>query len=147
MPTAPKSTPETTPDSAADMRLTPVGIVRSPLKKREDAPKQGREGAPAAEIVIDPAFADALQGLQAGNRLVLLTWLDRARRDALLVHPRGDENRALRGVFSTRSPHRPNPVGLHEVTLLALDGLTLRVEPLEALDGTPIIDIKPAIRS
>ncbi|MGE4293435.1 MAG: tRNA (N6-threonylcarbamoyladenosine(37)-N6)-methyltransferase TrmO [Desulfovibrio sp.] len=128
-----------------DLTLNPVGYVRSPLKERKDAPKQGREGAPAATIEILPEFADGLFSLKPGVKLTLLTWLDRADRSALMVHPRGDQSRAQRGVFTTRSPNRPNPVGLHDVTLLSVDGLNLRVEPLEALDGTPVIDIKPTL--
>ncbi|WP_022662728.1 tRNA (N6-threonylcarbamoyladenosine(37)-N6)-methyltransferase TrmO [Paucidesulfovibrio longus] len=128
-----------------NMILKPVGSVRSPLKDRKQAPKQGSEGAPAADIEMLPEYADALLGLQAGAQLVLLTWLDRSDRTALQVHPRGDETRARRGVFATRSPDRPNPVGLHEVRLVSIHGLRLRVEPLEALDGTPVIDIKPLI--
>lgn len=125
------------------MKLRPIGFVRSSLKHRDEAPKQGSEGAPEAEIVILPEYHDALDGLEIGNRMVLLTWLHKADRNYLRVHPRGDQGRPLRGVFSTRSPDRPNPVGLHDVTITGMDGLTFRVAPLEAIDGTPVIDIKP----
>jgi tRNA-Thr(GGU) m(6)t(6)A37 methyltransferase TsaA len=125
--------------------LRPVGRVESPLADRESAPKQGDEGAPDAWLVFDPAFDEAVRDLRAGTDALVLTWLDRARRDVLAVHPRGDEARPLTGVFSTRSPDRPNPIGLHRVQILAVDGLRVRVRDLEALDGTPIVDIKPVL--
>ena len=124
------------------MKLVRIGTVRSPLTDRWTAPKQASEGAPAARIEIEPAYAEALDGLAPGQRIILLTWLHQADREILRVHPRGDTSRAMRGVFSTRSPDRPNPLGLHEATLTAVDGLTLTVEPLEAIDGTPVVDIK-----
>ncbi len=124
------------------MELKQIGIVRSSLTNRWTAPKQGCEGAPAAQVVMDPAYGEALQGLRQGSRVLLFTWLHEADRDTLLVHPRGDESRAMRGVFSTRSPDRPNPIGLHDVTITDIQGLVLTVEPLEAIDGTPVIDIK-----
>jgi len=126
-------------------RLKPIGVVRSPLRNRGDAPRQGSEGAPDAWIVLEPSVADALQGIRAGERLVLVTWLHEADRSVLQVHPRDDESRPLTGVFATRSSDRPNPLGLHEVTVLAIDGLELAVGPLEAIDGTPIVDIKPVL--
>lgn len=125
--------------------VTPVGRVSSPLVDRASAPRQGDEGAPEAVVVIDDAYADALRGLAPGAEILLLTWLDRGDRDTLVVHPRGDTTRAPAGVFATRSPDRPNPIGLHRVTILALDGARLRVSNLEAIDGTPILDIKPVL--
>jgi tRNA-Thr(GGU) m(6)t(6)A37 methyltransferase TsaA len=125
--------------------LEPIGVVRSPLKSREDAPRQGDEGAPAAAIEIAEPFRDALHGVQAGDELVVLTWLHAARRDLLQVYPRDDESRPLTGVFATRSSDRPNPVGLHRVTVLAISATALEVEPLEAIDGTPVIDLKPVL--
>jgi tRNA-Thr(GGU) m(6)t(6)A37 methyltransferase TsaA len=109
------------------------------------APKQGPEGAPSAWIELDARFADATLGLAAGDPLILLTWLHKGRRDLLQVHPRDDVNAPLKGVFATRSADRPNPIGLHPVTLLAIDGLRLHVSPLEAIDGTPVLDLKPAL--
>ena len=119
-----------------------VGVVRSGLTDVDAAPRQGDEGAPAAWVEVHPEAAAAADGIAVGDRLVLLTWLDRADRTVTRVHPRGDESLPLTGVFATRSPHRPNPVGLHPVTVIERDGDRLRVEPLEAVDGTPVIDIK-----
>jgi tRNA-Thr(GGU) m(6)t(6)A37 methyltransferase TsaA len=127
--------------------LRPVGIVRSNLKRREDCPHQGWEGAPDAWVVIDAAFADGLDGITPGCEMVLLTWFHKARRNVLKLHPRNNPENPLRGVFTTRSADRPNPVGLHRVEVLEIDmQRRLRVRPLEALDGTPIIDIKPILR-
>ena len=128
------------------IRLVPVGVVRSSLRERGDAPRQGSEGAPDASINLAPSFADALQGIGVGDEVFLVTWLHRADREVLQVHPRDDESRPLTGVFATRSSDRPNPLGLHRVTVLGIDGLELRVGPLEAIDGTPVVDIKPALR-
>ena len=125
--------------------LRPIGVVRSPLLRREDAPRQGSEGAPDAVVFVEPSFADALQGIRAGDRLVLVTWLHEADRNIQQVHPRDEEWRPLTGVFATRSSDRPNPLGLHEVTVLGIDGLELAVGPLEAIDGTPVVDIKPVL--
>lgn len=125
-----------------DLRLRPIGVIRSDLRERRDAPKQGREGAPDAWIELHPWAAGGLLRLAAGDRLIVLTWLDRAARDVLQVHPRSDPHRALTGVFRTRSPDRPNPIGLHPVEIRAIDGLRLRVGPIEAIDGTPVIDLK-----
>jgi tRNA-Thr(GGU) m(6)t(6)A37 methyltransferase TsaA len=125
--------------------VEPVGVIRSDLKDLNLAPRQGDEGAPDAWLEIDAAFAPALEGIRPGDRLVLLTWLHRARRDVLQVHPRGDHSRPLTGVFATRSPDRPNPLGLHEVSVRDVAGNRLRVGPLEAVDGTPVIDIKPVL--
>lgn len=129
------------------MNLRPVGRVESALVELDDAPKQGHEGAPEAWLVFDPEYADAVRDLEVGTDVLVLTWLDRADRDVLTVHPRGDESTPLTGVFSTRSPHRPNPIGLHRVHVRFVDGLRVRVAPLEAVDGTPIVDVKPPLRS
>jgi tRNA-Thr(GGU) m(6)t(6)A37 methyltransferase TsaA len=126
-------------------QLQAIGAVESPLTEFADAPRQGDEGAPDAVVVLDPALLDALDGIQAGDQVILLTWLDRARRDVLRTHPRNDLTRPEQGVFSTRSPDRPNPIGLHPVEVLAIDGARLRVRNLEALDGTPVVDIKPVL--
>jgi len=128
------------------MELRAVGTVESPLTDLASAPKQGDEGAPEAWLVFDERVADALDGIIAGSDLLLLTWLDRADRDVLRVHPRGNPMNPEQGVFSTRSPDRPNPIGLHRVTVVSIDGLRLRVRDLEALHGTPIIDVKPLLK-
>jgi tRNA-Thr(GGU) m(6)t(6)A37 methyltransferase TsaA len=128
-----------------DFVLRPIGVVRSQLRDRAEAPRQGSEGAPDAWIVLEPSFADALEGVGVGDELVVLTWLHLADREILQVHPRDDETRPLTGVFMTRSSDRPNPIGLHQVTVLGIDGLSLKVGPLEAIDGTPVVDIKPVI--
>ena len=125
--------------------LEPVGRVKSPLTDPADAPKQGFEGAPEAELVLDPDVLDALDGIEPGARLIVLTWLDRARRNVLRVHPRDDPSNPMRGVFSTRSADRPNPIGLHEVEVLAIEGNRVRVSGLEAVDGTPVLDLKPVL--
>ena len=127
-------------------RLQVIGVVRSSLARRADAPRQGDEGAPDATILLEPFYADALQGIRVGDELTLLTWLHEADRSVLQVHPRDDETRPLTGVFATRSSDRPNPVGLHRVTVLAIDGLELAVGPLEAIDSTPLVDIKTVLR-
>jgi len=129
------------------MELISIGRVESPLRLREEAPKQGDEGAPDAWLVFDEAVRDGLDGIAAGDVLLVLTWLDRAERDVLRVIPRGDRARGVQGVFNTRSPDRPNPIGLHRVEVLDVDGTRLHVRDLEALDGTPIIDVKPVLRS
>jgi tRNA-Thr(GGU) m(6)t(6)A37 methyltransferase TsaA len=125
--------------------LEPIGHVESPLTDAADAPRQGDEGAPNAWLVLTEAVEPAARDIRVGMDLLLLTWLDRARRDVLVVHPRGDESRPEEGVFTTRSPHRPNPIGLHRVTVLAVDGLRIQVGDLEALDGTPVVDVKPVL--
>ena len=125
--------------------LRPIGRVESPLVDRGAAPKQGDEGSPDAWVVFTEDVRPALRDLAAGTDVILLTWLDRARRDVLVVHPRGDTSRPEQGVFTTRSPDRPNPIGLHRVTVLAVDGLRIQVRDLEALDGTPIVDVKPVL--
>jgi tRNA-Thr(GGU) m(6)t(6)A37 methyltransferase TsaA len=123
----------------------PIGWVESPLVDRTQAPKQGHEGAPEAWLVFEPAVHEGLRDLQVGTDVILLTWLDRADRGVLVVHPRGDRSRPETGVFSTRSPDRPNPVGLHRVTIIEIDGTRVRVRNLEALDGTPVVDVKPVL--
>jgi len=128
-----------------DISLVPIGRVESPLTDPADAPKQGFEGGPDAWLVFEPRVLDALDGLEPGARVIVLTWLDRADRDTLRVHPRDDASNPLRGVFGTRSADRPNPIGLHEVEVLAVEGNRVRVSDLEALDGTPVVDLKPVI--
>jgi len=125
--------------------LQPIGWVESPLVDRAVAPRQGDEGAPDAWLTFDARFSEGLRDLQVGADVILLTWLDRAHRDVLVVHPRGDPANPLQGVFNTRSPDRPNPIGLHRVQILAIQGLRIRVSGLEALDQTPIVDLKPVI--
>jgi tRNA-Thr(GGU) m(6)t(6)A37 methyltransferase TsaA len=127
------------------MELNAIGRVESPLAERAEAPLQGHEGAPDAWLVFEPWAADGLDGIAEGDELLVLTWLDRANRDTLRVHPRGDPSNPEQGVFNTRSPDRPNPIGLHTVEVVAIDGLRFRVRPLEALDGTPIVDLKPPL--
>src|SRR5512138_2386807 len=129
--------------SKTDYIIEPVGVVRSTLNRLEDAPMQGDEGAPEAWLELNPLVAPGLIGIKPGDELILLTWFHLAQRDVLQVHPRGDVNRPLTGVFATRSPDRPNPIGLHRVTVLEVAEQKLRVAPLEAIDGTPIVDIKP----
>jgi tRNA-Thr(GGU) m(6)t(6)A37 methyltransferase TsaA len=135
--------------------LEPVGFIRSLLKRREEAPRQGSEGAPDAWLEIEPQFAEALLGMEVGHELIVITWLHEARRDVLKGHPRSDPNRPLTGVFYTRSPARPNPLGLHPVTVREINppsregyGATratrLKIGPIEAFDGTPVVDIKSA---
>ena len=122
--------------------LRPIGKVESRLTDVAEAPRQSDEGAPEAWLVIDAEFAAALEGLKAGDDVIVITWLDRAQRDILSNHPRGDPSRPVAGVFTTRSPHRPNPLGLHQVTVAAIDGSRVLVRSLEAVAGTPILDIK-----
>ena len=125
--------------------LQPIGRVESPLVDRATAPKQGDEGSPDAWLVFEPDVLDGIRDLQVGTDVIVLTWLDRGRRDILTVHPRGDLTKPPTGVFSTRSPDRPNPIGLHRVTILAIDGPRVQVRDLEALDATPIVDVKPVL--
>ncbi len=140
--------------------VRPIGVVRSAVKSMEDAPKQGALSGTLAEIVVDPAYAEALEGLtgrvspaagaaahagghRGSGKIVVLCWMDRAERGRLKAHPRGQEDKPARGVFSTRSPHRPNPISLHTVELLEVGGNVLRVRGMDAVDGTPVLDIKP----
>jgi tRNA-Thr(GGU) m(6)t(6)A37 methyltransferase TsaA len=134
------------PPARDDIVLEPIGVVVSPLTDMAQAPKQGFEGAPEAWIVIDERVRAGLDGIGEGDRIVVLTWLDRAERATLRVHPRDDPSNPERGVFSTRSPDRPNPIGLHTVRVLEVDGVRLRVADLEALDGTPVLDLKVALK-
>jgi len=127
--------------------IEPIGFVQSSITRREDAAKQGYEGAPDAWITLNPNVADALGGTKKGDEIILITWFHLSKRDTLAVHPRGDKNNPLTGVFATRSPDRPNPLGLHRVTVLEVNGPTLKVGPLEAIDGTPIVDIKPVLQN
>jgi tRNA-Thr(GGU) m(6)t(6)A37 methyltransferase TsaA len=131
--------------SQASYDVVPIGRVESPLTDTATAPKQGHEGSPEAWLVFEPAVLEGLDGIAAGDEVILLTWLDRADRDVLRVHPRDDASNPMRGVFNTRSADRPNPIGLHQVQIVAIDGGRMRVRNLEALDGTPIVDLKPVI--
>jgi tRNA-Thr(GGU) m(6)t(6)A37 methyltransferase TsaA len=132
-------------ENANTYSLTPIGFVQSSLRNRSGAPRQGNEGAPDAWIEIEPNVAEALEGVRVGDEIVLITWLHQARREVLKVHPRGCKDLALAGVFATRSPDRPNPLGLHRVTVREINGNKLKVGPLEAIDGTPVLDIKPVL--
>lgn len=130
-------------DSVFEVRV--IGKVESSLTDVESAPRQPDEGAPEAWLVFDPGVVDGLDGIQPGDEAVVLTWLHRARRDVLRVHPRGDESRPQQGVFSTRSPHRPNPIGVHPVKIVSMGGGRVRVRNLEAVDGTPVVDLKSVL--
>ena len=136
---------QTTKKNTRGAQLRPIGVIRSRLKQRSQAPMQGFEGAPDAWIELTSFAAQALDGLRAGDDVIVLTWLNRARRDVLMVYPRSDRSRPLTGVFATRSPDRPNPIGLHRVSIRRIVKNRLRVGPIEALDGTPVIDIKPVL--
>ena len=125
--------------------FNPIGVVRSEIRNRADAPKQGSEGAPDAWLEIVPEVAAGLEGIEAGDEVIVITWLDRGKRDVLRVHPRGNPANPITGVFATRSPDRPNPIGLHRVTVREVAGLRLRVGPIEVLDGTPVVDLKPVL--
>jgi len=125
--------------------VRPIGVIRSNLKTRGEAPKQGSEGAPDAWLEVSPFAAAGLDGLVVGDDIIVVSWLHRARRDVLKVHPRSDPQRRLTGIFATRSPDRINPLGLHRVTVKKVDGSVLRIGPIEAIDGTPVIDIKPVL--
>lgn len=130
----------------ADGVLRMVGVISSTLSSRTGAPRQGSEGAPDAWLEVHPWVAEALLGVAVGDELIVLTWLHQARRDVMQVHPRSDPRNPLAGVFATRSPDRPNPIGLHPVIVRAIDGTRLRIGPIEAIDGTPVIDIKPVLK-
>ena len=129
----------------ARAQLRPIGLIRSIIKKRSKAPKQGSEGAPDAWLEVKPFAAQGLDGLSVGDDIILITWLHQAKRDVLKVHPRSDRRRPLTGVFATRSPDRPNPLGLHRVTVRRITENRLRIGPIEAIDGTPVVDIKPTL--
>jgi tRNA-Thr(GGU) m(6)t(6)A37 methyltransferase TsaA len=129
----------------AQFAVRRIGIVESPLTDAASTPKQGHEGAPDASLVFDPDVLEGLRDLRPGDQVIVLTWLDRARRDVLRVHPRDDVTNPEQGVFSTRSADRPNPIGLHPVEIVSIDGPRMRVRNLEALDGTPIVDVKTAL--
>lgn len=131
----------------ADYVLSPIGVLRSTLTRREGAPKQGSEGAPDAWIELEEALTAGLEGIQPGDEVIVLTWLHQADRAVLRTHPRNDQTQPERGVFATRSPDRPNPIGLHRVTVRAIAGQRIQVGPIEAIDGTPVLDIKPAFPS
>jgi tRNA-Thr(GGU) m(6)t(6)A37 methyltransferase TsaA len=126
-------------------KLRPIGVIRSTLKARKNAPRQGSEGAPDAWLEIRADVAAGLHRMAVGDEIIVITWFHEADRDVLQVHPRSDPRRALTGVFATRSPDRPNPLGLHTVTVRAIEGHRLRIGPIEAIDGTPVVDIKPVI--
>jgi len=133
------------PQKANSVQLRPIGVIRSKLKERSKAPKQGSEGAPDAWLEVYRFAAQALDGLAIGDEIIILTWLHKARRETLKVHPRSDPQRRLTGVFATRSPDRPNPIGLHQVTVRKIAKNRLRIGPMEAIDGTPVIDVKPVL--
>ncbi|MBE7471740.1 MAG: tRNA (N6-threonylcarbamoyladenosine(37)-N6)-methyltransferase TrmO [Anaerolineae bacterium] len=128
-----------------EFTLYPVGFVRSPLKHLAEAPRQGNEGAPGAWLEVEPALAEGLDGFAVGDKIIVVTWFHLARRDILKLHPRDDKTIPLTGVFATRSPDRPNPLGLHPVTILEIEGNRLKIGPIEAIDGTPVVDIKPVL--
>ena len=131
--------------SINDYLLEPIGYIQSSIKQREDAARQGYEGAPDVWLVVNDKVAGALQGTSPGDDVILITWFHKSRRDVLTVHPRGDKNNPITGVFATRSPDRPNPLGLHRVKVLEIKGTSLKVGPIEAIDGTPVVDIKPVL--
>jgi tRNA-Thr(GGU) m(6)t(6)A37 methyltransferase TsaA len=132
---------------AADFTVRPIGRVQSPLISTADAPRQGDEGAPDAYVVLDPDVQPGLDGIAVGDEIIILSWLHEADRTVLRVHPRGDLSRPEAGVFSTRAPSRPNPIGLHRVRVLEVDGARVHVSGLEAIDGTPVVDLKPTLSS
>ena len=125
--------------------IKPIGVIRSELASREAAPRQGNEGAPDAWVEVNSAVAGGLEGIAVDSEIILITWFHKAHRDILKLHPRGDKSKPIAGVFSTRSPDRPNPLGLHRVTVLKITGNRLKVRPIEAIDGTPVVDIKPVL--
>jgi len=125
--------------------IKPIGVIRSELASREAAPRQGNEGAPDAWVEVNSAVAEGLEGIAVDSEIILITWFHKAHRDISKLHPRGDKSNPITGVFSTRSPDRPNPLGLHRVTVLEITGNRLKVRPIEAIDGTPVVDIKPVL--
>jgi len=130
-----------------DATIQPIGVIRSPLEDRRDAPLFYTEGAPQAVVELRPEYRDGLDRIKVGDELVIITWLHEAKRDVLKVHPRGDPANPLTGVFLTRSPDRPNPLGLHRATVLGVEPGRLHIGPIEAIDGTPGVDIKPVVDS
>ena len=130
---------------AAAGTLWSIGVIRSDISLRREAPKQGAEGAPDVWLDVNPLVAAGLMGIKAGDELIVITWLHQGKREVLQVHPRSNPNNPLTGVFNTRSPDRPNPLGLHPVTVREIDGTRLRIGPMEAIDGTPVVDIKPVL--
>jgi len=132
---------------SGNAELRAIGVIRSVIKTRREAPKQGAEGAPDAWLEVSPRVAEGLDGIAAGDDIMVVTWLHRAQRDVLKVHPRSDPQRRLTGAFATRSPDRPNPLGLHRVTVREVAHNRLRIGPIEAIDGTPVVDIKPVLCS
>jgi tRNA-Thr(GGU) m(6)t(6)A37 methyltransferase TsaA len=133
-------------DGVDEARLRPIGVIRSELEELSQAPRQGPEGAPDAWLDVEGWAAEALDGIAVGDEIIVITWFHRADREILKTHPRSDPKNPLTGVFATRSPDRPNPLGLHPVTVLAIDGTRLRIGPIEAIDGTPVVDIKPVLK-
>jgi tRNA-Thr(GGU) m(6)t(6)A37 methyltransferase TsaA len=131
--------------AASRPQLQPIGIIHSTLKTRAEAPRQGQEGAPDAWLEVHSSLAETLDGLSVGDQIIVMTWLHQARRDVLKVHPRDDRRVRLTGVFATRSADRPNPLGLHPVTVKEIAGNRLLIGPIEAIDGTPVVDIKPVL--
>ena len=129
----------------SDYVLYPIGFLQSPLKEPGEAPRQGREGAPDAWLEVNASVAEGLEALAVGDEIIVITWLHKAQRDILKTHPRNDETRPLAGVFATRSPDRPNPLGLHRVTVREIAGNRVKVGPIEAIDGTPVVDLKPVL--
>ncbi|HZR28877.1 MAG TPA: tRNA (N6-threonylcarbamoyladenosine(37)-N6)-methyltransferase TrmO [Terriglobales bacterium] len=125
--------------------LEPIGTIRSEIKNKKDAPLFYTEGAPNAHLELNASYWDGMKGMEIGDEIIVITWLHRASRDVLKVHPRGDASRPLTGVFLTRSPDRPNPLGLHRATVLAIEQGRLLIGPIEAIDGTPVVDIKPVV--
>ena len=126
-------------------QLRPIGVIHSTIKSRTEAPRQGTEGAPDVWLEVHRFAAEAMDGLSVGDEIIVVTWLHLANRDVMKVHPRSDPRRRLTGVFATRSPDRPNPLGLHPVTVRRIVKNRLRIGPIEAIDGTPVVDIKPVL--
>jgi tRNA-Thr(GGU) m(6)t(6)A37 methyltransferase TsaA len=133
------------PAAQERFELRPIGVIRSVITSRKDAPKQGAEGAPDAWVEVHPAVMEGLMGISPGDELIVITWLHLGQRDTLQVHPRRDPRKPLTGVFATRSPDRPNPLGLHPVVVRAVEASRLLVGPIEAVDGTPVVDIKSVL--
>jgi tRNA-Thr(GGU) m(6)t(6)A37 methyltransferase TsaA len=128
-----------------NMTLQSIGIIHSQIKRIEDAPKFYTEGAPDAELDLDPAFAEGLFNMKAGDEIIVVTWLHKGDRSTLKVHPRGDPENPITGVFLTRSPNRPNPLGLHRTIIRSIEGCHLQIGAMEVVDGTPVVDIKPVV--